>query len=176
MSRGVAESRRGVVSGSLTGMAKRFRATRPEVDDRPDVKFSVDFLVDDQEVEYHFTAKPDITYGDIVGLKRHEKDPSGAAITYLDRIIRRALRDDDGVPAKWEPQIKGGKFTAPDGTEHPVSDLEKFTSLEAASSRRRWVKLIDSDDAVIHYEQVIDIFQFLAEQVAERPTLRSPRS
>lgn len=156
-------------------MTKRFRAKRNS-EERPDVPFSVDFDVDGAEVEYHFTARPAITYGDLVGLKRHESDGSGGVITYLDRIIRRALRDDDGTPLKWQPEINGGKFVAPDGTTRPVADLDKVTSLEAASSRRRWVRLIDSDDAVITFEQVMGIFEYLAEQMADRPTSRPPRS
>jgi hypothetical protein len=142
----------------------------------PTVDFTVDFDVDGQTVEHTFSARPAITYGDMVGLKKHERDDQGGVLPYLDRIIRRSLRNDDGVPLKWAPEIKDREFTNPAGEKVPFAELEKYTAHEAGSSRRRWAELIESDDAVIDFEQVMSVFEWLAEVVGDRPTQRPQRS
>jgi hypothetical protein len=72
--------------------------------------------------------------------------------------------------------VAGGKFTAPDGSEALAADLPKYTAHEAGSSRRRWIELIESDDAVIDFEQIMQVFEWLAEEAADRPTERPQRS
>lgn len=141
-----------------------------------EVEFEVEFERDGEFEEYTFRAKPQITYSDMVALKKHESDDQGAVLPYLDRMIRRALRNDDGTPIRWRAEPKGGKFTAPDGSEQPVADLAKFTAHEAGSSRRRWVELVESDDATIHIDDVMNIFEYFAEVAADRPTERPQRS
>lgn len=142
----------------------------------PPVPFSAVFTRDGEEVEHHFLARPAITYSDMVALKTHEADDKGAVLPYLDRMIRRCLLNTDGTKKGWQPEVKGGKFTAPDGTEAEAADVGKYISHEAGSSRRRWVELIGSDDHVIDFDQVMEIFEWLAEEAAARPTGRSQRS
>jgi len=153
----------------MTAKTKRFgRKSRTAI---PVVDFTVAFEIDGEEVDHLFSARPQITYGDMVGLKRHEKDTEGGVLPYLDRIIRRSLRNDDGVPANWAPVIRDGEFTNPDGTSCPVEDLPKYTAHEAGSSRRRWIALIESEDAVIEFDVVMSLFEWLAGEVgAGRPS------
>lgn len=154
---------------------KRF-SRKTDHEPAPTVEFSVDFDHDGEIREHHFTAHPKITYGDMVGLKTHQKDTQGGVLPYLDRIIRRSLDDTDGVPLKWEPDIAAGEFTTPDGNQAPLADLPKYQDFDAGSSRRRWAELIESDDAVVDFEQVMGVFEYLAEAVADRPTSRPQRS
>lgn len=142
----------------------------------PVVPFSVVFDHEGEEIEHHFTARPQITYGDMVGLKKHEQDEQGAVLPYLDRIIRRSLRNDDGTPLKWTPLVKAGHFTSPDGNETPVADLPKYTAHEAGSSRRRWSELIESEEDIVDFDQVMEVFEYLAEVASDRPTERPQRS
>jgi hypothetical protein len=148
---------------------KRF-GRKADIEPIPVVDFSVTFDVDGEETEHYFKARPQITYGDMVALKKHEADDQGAVLPYLDRVIRRSLINNDGTPVKWRPIVKAGQFANPDGTDVPVADLPKYTAHEAGSSRRRWVELIDSDDAVVDFEQVMSVFEWLAEEAANRPT------
>ena len=142
----------------------------------PPVTFSVVFDVDGEEVEHSFTALPSLTYGDMVGLKRHEADENGKVLPVLDRIIRRAMLNKDGTPLNWTPVVKDGELTAPDGKLVPANDLPEYTKHEAGSSRKRWVELIESDEAVVDFEQVMSLFEYLCEVSADRPTERQPRS
>jgi hypothetical protein len=134
------------------------------------IDFSVDFDVDGDVVEHSFKARPAITYGDMVALKKYENDSQGAVLPHLDRIIRRSLLNDDGVPLKWVAEVKDGEFTAPDGEKKPFSEVEKFTAHDAGSSRRRWTALIESDDAVVDFEQIMALFEHMAEVAGTRPT------
>jgi hypothetical protein len=159
------------------GASKKHFSKKPTTQQVPIVDFSVDFDVDGEATEHHFTARPAITYGDMVALKKYENDSQGAVLPFLDRIIRRSLRNDDGVPLKWTPVVKAGEFTTPGGEQKPVTDLDKYTAFTAGSSRRRWAELIESDDAVVDFETVMSLFEHLAEQAsADRPTERSQRS
>jgi len=146
--------------------------------DTPDVPFTAVFVRDDKEEDHDFLAQPDISYGDVVGFQKLQRvgADQGQIVVYLDRVIRRSLRNDDGVPVKWRPEIAAGEFTTPAGETAPVADLEKFTAFAAGSSRRRWMELVDSDDAVIGVQQVMGIFEYLTESIAARPTPRSSRS
>jgi hypothetical protein len=137
------------------------------------VDFEVEFIRDEVPETHAFRARPDITYGDMVELKRHENDSNGKVLPVLDRIIRRSMLNTDGAKTGWAPAVKDGKFVAPDGKEHPVEDLPKFTSHEAGSSRRRWIELIESDSAYVDFETVMSLFEYLAEEAGRRPTERS---
>lgn len=157
------------------GAAKKHFSKKSQTAPVPVVDFSVDFDVDGEATEHAFVARPAITYGDMVALKKYENDSQGAVLPFLDRIIRRSLRNDDGVPLKWRPEVKSGEFTTPDGEKKPLADLEKYTAFEAGSSRRRWAELIESDDAVVDFETVMSLFEYLAEAASDRPTERSQR-
>jgi hypothetical protein len=142
----------------------------------PETSFSVDFSRDGKEEEHFFVARPQLAYGDMVGLKRHEQDEDGKVLPVLDRIIRRAMRNDDGTPVNWKPVVQDGEFTAPDGKLVPANDLPKYTAHEAGSSRKRWIELIESDDAVVEFEQVMALFEHLCAVSSDRPTERPQRS
>jgi hypothetical protein len=158
----------------MPATSKRF-GRKKATEKVPPVKFSVVFEVDGEEVEHFFTALPTLTYGDMVGLKRHENDENGQVLPVLDRIIRRAMLNKDGTPTGWKPVVKDGELTAPDGKLVPANDLPKYTAHEAGSSRKRWIELIESDDAVVDFEQVMALFEFLCEASSARPTERPQR-
>jgi hypothetical protein len=142
----------------------------------PETSFSVDFTRDGVDEEHFFNARPQLAYGDMVGLKRHEQDEDGKVLPVLDRIIRRAMRNDDGTPTSWKPAVQDGEFTAPDGKLVPATDLPTYTKHEAGSSRKRWIELIESDDAVVEFEQVMALFEHLCAVSSDRPTERPQRS
>lgn len=141
------------------------------------VEFSVDFVREQPEgpptVETHeFAARPQMAYGDVLGLVANENDPK--AIGFLDRLIRRALVNDDGVPEKWRPYVHEGHFTAPGGGHTPADQLPKFELHAAGSSRRRWVELIGSDEVAVSMKQISAVMEFLTEEASEgRPTSKS---
>lgn len=137
------------------------------------VEFSVDFVRDQVDgppvVETHeFTARPQMAFGDVLGLVANENDPK--AIAFLDRLIRRTLTNDDGTPEKWRAYVHDGHFTAPGGDNTPVDQLPRFETHGAGSSRRRWVELINSDEVAVGMKQIASIMEFLTEQAADRPT------
>jgi hypothetical protein len=130
---------------------------------------------DGQAEEHTFTVSPNVSIGNILGLIKNAGEI--ASVPYIEKVIRRSCLDGDGVPARWKPVIREGHFTAPNGDHTPVADLDKFTAVEAGSSRRRWVHLIENDDDIdIQAEQFAEAFEFLLSLVAERPTQRSSSS
>lgn len=138
----------------------------------PPIEFTIDFLRDGEVETHAFTARPDMSYGDTIGLVMHQDDSSGL-LPYFDRFIRRSLVNNDGVPAKWTPTVVEGHFTAPNGDHTPVDQLEKFTAPEAGSSRRRWLHLMDpeNDELTVELEQVMAVFEYLIGQAGgDRPT------
>lgn len=73
--------------------------------------------------------------------------------------------DDEEEP---EPQ-----FLAPDGTVHPMRDAAKYLDPGAASSRRRWVELMDGDnDLTVKANTIMKLWQWLVSESAGRPTVR----
>lgn len=161
---------------------KHFATTQVAEQAAP-VDFSVDFVRELEEdgvtkkiVETHeFTARPAMAYGDVLGLAANEESPR--ALQFLDRIIRRALLNDDGTPEKWTPYVHDDHFNDPvDGHRTHVDDLPAFESFESGSSRRRWARLINAEDVFVEMRQVTEVLEFLSEEAAGRPTSRSARS
>jgi hypothetical protein len=75
------------------------------------------------------------------------------------------LDDEDEVPE--------AQFLAPDGTVHPLRDADKFLAVEAGSSRRRWVELMDGDnDLIVEAKTIMKLWQWLVKESADRPTVR----
>lgn len=73
--------------------------------------------------------------------------------------------DDDADP---EPQ-----FLAPDGTVHPMREASKYLDFSAASSRRRWVELMDGDNNLrVEAKTIMKVWQYLVSESADRPTVR----
>lgn len=150
--------------------AKHF-APKRDVRPAPVVDFSIAFVRDGTEENHEFAARPRASYGDVLGLIKHQDDESGRALPYLDRMIRRALLNDDGTPEKWRPEIHEGHFTDPEGSHLPVAELPKYLTFEAGSSRRRWVHLMEYDDDVeVELDQITAVFEYLTSAAAERPT------
>lgn len=151
--------------------AKHF--TRKQADDTvpPAVPFSVDFERDDTVETHHFTARPKLLFGPMVGMVKHGDSGDARALTNLHRMIRQMLVNDDGTPERWKPTITDGHFTAPDGTHTDVEQLPKLLAFDAGSSRRRWTHLMEYDDHVeVDFAVIQDMFEYLVEQVANRPT------
>lgn len=161
-------------------MPKHFPSTQ-DAEQAPLVDFTVDFVRDstdddDQPVKvvetHEFTARPQMAYGDVLGMVANEGD--GKALEFLDRLIRRCILNTDGVPEKWRPRIVEDHFTAPNGDHTHVDDLPKFEHFDTGSSRRRWAQLLAAADVVVEFAQITAIMEYLTEQASERPT--SPRS
>lgn len=149
----------------------------------PVFDFCMIFLRDGVEEAHEFSARPTMGWGDITGFAPlmfgGGKDDvlSIRALSAVDRLIRRALRNDDGTPEKWEPYIVDGHFTDPQGDHTPEELLPAYLAYDAGSSRRRWVHLMDTDDELtIEPEQVMALFNRLMAVASERPTRRSAPS
>lgn len=164
-------------SKSTAPRTKHFAPKRENIVPPPLVEFSIDFVRDGVSEVHEFAARPRMSYGDTVGLIKNQDNDSGT-LPFLDRLIRRSLVNDDGVPAKWAPEFEDGEFTAPDGSKHPSAELAQFTTFEAGSSRRRWAYLLDKDDDVeVEIEQIVAVFEYLTSAASEaRPTKRSSPS
>jgi hypothetical protein len=145
--------------------AKKHFGPKRKVAQAPIVEFSLGFVRDGVEEVHEFAARLRVSYGDTVGMVKNQ-DGAGALV------------DDDGTPAKWQPEVNDGKVVAPDGTAVDLADAEKYAAFEAGSSRRRWVQLMEHDDDVeVELEQIMEAFEYLASEAAEgRPTSRSSRS
>lgn len=154
--------------------APRSRGTPP-----PEVPFVMIFLRDGVEEKHEFTACPTMSWQDyrrLVPLLRGTDNDvvTPETIEMIDRLIRRALRNDDGTPEKWTPSVVDGHFTAPNGDHMPLSLLPGLVAFDAGSSRRRWVHLMQDDDEVtIEPEQISELMIDLIEAAAARPTTRS---
>lgn len=141
------------------------------------------FVRDGVEERHEFAAVPTLGWQDVRGLmpliggKLDNEELSEHAIRVVDRLIRRALRNDDGTPEKWRPNTVGGYFTDPQGDHTPEELLPAYEAFESGSSRRRWTHLMENDDDVtVEAEQIMDLMADLMETTAERPTQRSARS
>lgn len=150
--------------------AKHF-APKRDAKPAPTVEFSIAFVRDGVEEIHEFAARPRPSAGDIIGVIEHQDNTNGRVVPYFARMIRRALRNDDGTPEKWRPVIHEGHFNDPAGNRTPVAELPKFLTFEAGSSRRRWVHLMEYDDDItVEIELLDEVFQYLMEEAAGRPT------
>lgn len=155
-------------------MPKHF-PSKKDASPAPLVEFSLDAIREtvvegrtEQTAERHeFAARPRMSYGDVLGMVKNEDN--ARALTFLDRMIRRALINDDGTPERWTPRMVDDHFTAPNGDHTPAGQLPRFEEFEAGSSRRRWAQLITSDDVTIDMDQVNGVMEYLTEEAAGRP-------
>lgn len=162
-----------MTAAKRTSTVKHF-ASKRDVKAAPTVDFSIEFVRDGVAENHEFSASPRTTYGDILGLIKNQDDESGLALRYLDRMIRRALIDTDGTPAKFRPNVEDGHFTDPTGNRTAATELPKVVTFEAGSSRRRWIQLMEKDDDVeVEIEQIAEVFEYLAQEASTRPTTRS---
>lgn len=147
----------------------------------PPHDFAMIFIRDGVEERHEFSACPTMSWQDIRGLVPVAGSGAAgsetAAVRVSDRLIRRALRNDDGTPEKWVPVITDGHFTDPNGDHTPVNLLPAYQAFDAGSSRRRWVYLMEEDDDVtVEAEQILTLVSDLVEAAAVRPTSRSAPS
>ena len=167
--------------------ATRAKAVQPavvdedgaEVVDLPGlVEHMVPFDRDGDREEHTFRARPRMSYKRMADIVRARKSGDGVdALAVFERMIRPALLDTDGVPAKWKPEVEDGVFVDPDGKERPVADLADVTAFDAGSSRRRWIHLLDVDDEVeVELDDITDFYEALIEAASDRPTQRPSRS
>lgn len=150
-----------------------------EVVDMPGlIEHTVPFERDGEREEHLFRARPRMSYKRMADIVKARRGGDGvAALAVFERMIRPALIDTDGVPAKWKAEIEDGYFVDPDGNERPVADLADLLSFEAGSSKRRWLHLLDDDDEVeVELDDITDFYEALVEAVSDRPTQRPSRS
>jgi hypothetical protein len=160
--------------------AVRAASVTPTVIDSDDVEVlpaPVEFTV---TFQHTFRARPRMTYKRIREVMKAQRGGGIESLTVFENMIRRALLDDDGVPAKWEPEYEGkGKerrLVGPGGDLLPIEDLPDLQALEAGSSRRRWQHLMDVDDELeVELEEIQAAYETLVEAVSDRPTQSSSR-
>lgn len=128
------------------------------------------------EEDHEFLTVTRADYQDTVSLFRMSKENGriSSLVLTMDRMIRKAMDDDDGTPHWWRPEIdEDGNFIGPTGETYPESDLAQFSAFAAGSSRRRWCYLMDEDHEVsIENDQIADLFRDIVEGAGERPTKR----
>lgn len=135
------------------------------------VEFTLDYERDGQEVTERFLATPRPPGSKVAGfVQSTEKEPA-KAIGALIGIIRNQLDDTDGTPRSWAPSVKDGIFVGPDGETYEEDLQDEFLKYEAGSSRRRFAYLMEKDDSVdIEATTLTEMFKWLVEQAADRPT------
>jgi len=153
---------------------RHFASTR-DPEPEPTLDFSVEFVRDGVSEVHEFTAALRVGFSDTVALLTGADDEA-KVLPHLDRMIRRALLNTDGTPQRWRPSFEGKEFIAPDGERHPAVHLDRYTSFDAGSSRRRWAHLMDVDEEIqVEHEQVVAVFEYITSEAADRPTQRSSR-
>lgn len=141
------------------------------------VEHTVPFERDGELEEHLFRAQPRMSYKRMADIVKARRSGDGvAALAVFERMIRPALVDTDGVPAKWQPVIKDGVFVDPDGNERPAADAADLLAFEAGSSKRRWIHLLDVDDEVeVELDDITKFYEVLVEEASDRPTQRPSR-
>lgn len=169
------------------GAAKPKATTQPavidedgaEVVDLPGlIEHTVPFERDGEREDHTFNARPRMSYKRMADIVKARRSGDGVdRLAVFERMIRPALVDTDGVPAKWAAEVEDGYFTDPDGKERPVADLPDLVAFEAGSSRRRWIHLLDLDDEVeVELDDITSFYEALVEAASDRPTQRPSRS
>ncbi|MGH3921346.1 MAG: hypothetical protein ACRDTT_00425 [Pseudonocardiaceae bacterium] len=145
------------------------------------------FVRDDADEHHEFVARPRMGWQDVKGLYPlmggSDRDDGlvQKALGPIDRLIRRSLRNDDGTPEKWVPNVVHDEdrtwFTDPNGDHIEGDNVEEllpaYLAFDSGSSRRRWVHLMEHDDDVtIEPGQIMDLLSDLTEQSGKG---RSPK-
>lgn len=141
------------------------------------VEHTVPFERDGELEEHLFRAQPRMSYKRMADIVKARRSGDGvAALAVFERMIRPALVDTDGTPAKWAPTVEDGVFVDPDGNERPAADVTNVLAFEAGSSRRRWQHLLDVDDEVeVELDDITAFYEVLVEAASDRPTQRPSR-
>jgi len=160
---------------TLREYAPKSRGTTPEP-----FEFSMIFMRDGVEERHEFTARPTMAWQDtraimpIIAGQGSDEAQVAQAVKVMDRLIRRALANDDGTPEKWSAAVVDGHFTDPQGDHTPAVLLPAYKAFDAGSSRRRWIYLMESDDDIsVDADQIIELMKDMLEAAAARPTTRS---
>lgn len=116
--------------------------------------------------------------------------------TAMARLLGGILRNDDGVPAEWEPtkneqglvvpEMDDDGYIVKDEEERPLyrdayGDLVTDVALlevahEAGSSRRRFAAIMDSPNLRVTFEALSEIAQWVVTRAGSRPTRRQQSS
>lgn len=155
-------------------MPAKVYAPRQSGSEAPIHEFTMIFVRDGVDEHHSFEARPRMGWEDVKGLVPlmgggKDDDLIRRALAPIDRLIRRSLRNDDGTPEKWVPNVvSDGEnppwFTDPIGDHVEEELLPAYLAFDAGSSRRRWVALMDHDDDVtVEPEQIMDLLQDLTE-------------
>ncbi len=145
-----------------------------EVDEPGLIEVTVTFDRDGVDEVHTFQARPRLGYKQMRDSGEARRKGGEHLLRMLERMIRPALLDNDGTPAKWEPEIEDGQFADPvTGELRPVKDLPEVTAWEAGSSRARWLYLMDDDDDLqVDVDQIVGVYEQLVEAASDRPTQR----
>ncbi len=148
--------------------------TGAEVDEPGLIEVTVTFQRDDEDEIHKFNARPVLGYKQMQDSVKARSKGGEHLIRMLERMIRPALVNNDGTPAKWQPDIEDGHFTDPiTGDLRPVKELAEVTAWEAGSSRARWLYLMDEDDELqVDVKEIYDVYEQLVEAASDRPTQR----
>lgn len=140
------------------------------------VEFTVEFERDGEPEPHTFLARPRLTYKRMTDAARGQKTQGVGAVLLFEKLIRPALLDTDGVPAKWTAELEDGQFVDPDGETRDLSDLPGLLEFKAGSSKRRWLHLMDDDDDVeVELDAIADAYELLVGKAGSRPTRKSSR-
>ncbi len=147
--------------------------TGEEVLDAP-VEFTVTFTRDGDDEKHEFRARPSFGYKQMRDVAKIQSQRDGGGLKALmvyERLIVPALCDDDGTPAKWQPEFEDGQLIGPDGELHDKAEATKLSEFDAGSSRRRWRFLMDDDDDVqVELDEITAAYELLVEAASDRPT------
>lgn len=98
----------------------------------------------------------------------------GQALISMVSMIGKFMDNKDGTPANWAPVELPRKkneaddaplrFRAPDGRIHPMDKAPDFLAVQAGSSRKRWLHLMNEDeDAAVEMDDLVKLLEFLVE-------------
>jgi hypothetical protein len=149
-------------------------------------EFELETIGDDgQQNVYQFQLVPLVPAADAVALMDALENEPHKSAGLISRLITKVLDNHDGVSAKWQPtpldddelkalKLKDPSYLGPDGEPYPFGNqvvLDKWTSREAGSSRRRWALLMDpANEESIQLVDLIEIAEWVVSLGTDRPT------
>lgn len=118
-------------------------------------------------------------------LAAQRQDVTAAAEAYY-RTIAKMIDNNDGIPSGWEPSPlpqdpnddRPASFRVPWGAQKgeilPMTKAAEYLDAEVHSSRRRWFDLMEHDDeAVVEFDDLTELFEWLIAQSTEKASAAS---
>lgn len=110
----------------------------------------------------------------LVGAAEHDPTAEGQVLLSMVAMIGKFMDNKDGTPVHWSPVELPRKkneaddaplrFRAPDGRIHPMDKAPDFLAIQAGSSRKRWLHLMNEDeDAAVEMDDLVKLLEFLME-------------